>query len=555
MTRSKPWERSYPESLRGYQIEPAVLQGSAVDFAIAGARQHDCKPAFTLVLANGMQTSLSFAQLDEMSDAFARYLVGELGLAMGEVVAIQLPNSLHYPVAVMGAWKAGLTVTNVNPLYTAHELEYQLMDSGAKVLLASDLFVQAAEPVVQRLGIGLLVASLGDFFGVVPGWLIRRKLAATTQAPSIAHLRFVEALRIGRQVPPMAHRQHPIALYQYTGGTTGRSKGAVLSHANLLAVMQMAESMIAASGIELKAGDTVLTALPMYHIFAFNFNFLLGFRQGARNLLIPNPRPLSNLEPAFRKFSVQLMTGVDTLFAGLLAQPWFKARPPSLKLAISGGTALRPSTAELWQNTVSPIVEGYGLTESSCFVSFNPPNELARLGTVGLPLPGSDVRIVDEQGNTLPLGQPGELLVRGPNIMVGYLNRPEETAAAVIDGWFYTGDIAQMDNDGYIRIVDRKKDMILVSGFNVYPNEIEAVIAAHPQVSEVAVIGVLDEVTGEAIRAFITPREAGLDSDEIIRHCRERLTGYKVPRQIILREQLPKSPVGKILRAQLRAEG
>lgn len=552
MTSSKPWEQSYPQSLRGYQVDPQALQGNAADFASAGALQFGHKPAFTIVLPNGTNTSLSFVEVDKLSNEFARYLSVVLGLQPGDVVAIQLPNSLHYPIAVMGAWKAGLIVTNVNPLYTAHELEHQLTDSGAALLLACDLFVKTAEPVVQKLGVRLLVASLSDFFSFPIGFLIKRKLSADTSVPSIPHLTFKEALYLGRKTSYVEPRRHPVALYQYTGGTTGRSKGAVLTHANLLGVLQMAEALINACGIELESGETILTALPMYHIFAFNFNFLLLFRRGGRNLLIPNPRPLPNLAPAFKKFPVSLMTGVDTLYAGLLAQPWFKAQPPKLKMAISGGAALRPSTAEQWQEAISVIVEGYGLTESSCFVAFNPPNELARLGTVGLPLPGSEVRIIDEAGNTLRQGEAGELVVRGPHIIERYLNHSSETAEAIVDGWFHTGDIAEMDSGGYLRIVDRKKDMILVSGFNVYPNEVEAVIAEHPEVAEVAVIGVPDPVTGEAIRAFIALRTPNLDGEEIIRHCRERLTGYKVPKQVVIREQLPKSPIGKILRAELR---
>lgn len=555
MPSLKPWVQSYPESLRGYEVDQRLLQGNVSDFATAGARQFAGKPAFTVVLPNGMNATLRYEEVDALSSAFASYLVGELGLAPGDVLAIQLPNSLHYPIAVMGAWKAGLIVTNVNPLYTAHELELQLVDSAAKVLVACDLFVKTAQPVVERLGLKLVVASLGEFFPFLIGLLIKRKLSADASRPSMPFHRFSDALRLGKKKPLREARRHPVALYQYTGGTTGRSKGAVLKHSNLLAVMQMAEAMVNAYGVEVEAGDAILTALPMYHIFAFNFNALLFFRRGGHNLLIPNPRPLSNLAAAFKKFPVRWMTGVDTLYAGLLAQPWFKSNAPKLKLAVSGGAALRPSTAEAWQESISPIVEGYGLTESSCFVAFNPPGDAARLGTVGLPLPGSEVRIVDEAGQVLPLGRPGELIVRGPHIIEQYLNRPNETAEAIVNGWFHTGDIAEMDSDGYVRIVDRKKDMILVSGFNVYPNEIEAVIAEHPDVAEVAVVGVPDQVTGEAIRAFVAPRASSLNGDDIIRHCRERLTGYKVPKQIVIREQLPKSNIGKILRAELRSQG
>ncbi|MCY1357106.1 Long-chain-fatty-acid--CoA ligase [compost metagenome] len=457
---------------------------------------------------------------------------------------------------MLGAWKAGLIVTNVNPLYTDRELDGQLADSGAKLLIACDLFAKRAEPVVSQRGVGLVLTSLGDVFPAGIGQVIQQRLveqAGNDLTPAVEFQRFDEALSIGKSRSFDGVRHHPVALYQYTGGTTGRSKGAVLTHANLLAVLQMAEDYIKAFDVIVEAGDTIVTIPPLYHIFAFNFNFLLFFRRGGRNLLIPNPRPLSNVFPAFDKFPVRWMTGVDTLYAGLLAEPWLQANPPKLKLAVSGGTALRPTTAERWRAAVGPILEGYGLTETSCFVSFNPPGAASRAGTVGLPMPGSQVRIADSEGRELAPGEPGELLVRGPHIVERYLNRPDESREAFVEGWFRTGDVAVMDEAGYIRIVDRKKDMILVSGFNVYPNEVEDVIAEHPDVSEVAVVGVADEGTGEAIRAFVSLRRPGLDSEALIRHCRERLTAYKVPKQIVFREQLPKSPIGKILRAELRA--
>ncbi|WP_339460041.1 AMP-binding protein [Pseudomonas sp. EA_105y_Pfl2_R69] len=558
MTTTNLWEQSYPPSLRGYRVDPQELMGNIADFARQGAKQFAETPAFTIVLPSGLHADLSFAEVDELSDAFAAYLLVDQGLVHGDVVAIQLPNSLHYPLAVLGAWKAGLIVTNVNPLYTARELEAQLSDSGAKLLVACDLFVGRAEAVIAERGVRLVTTSLGDFFPPAVGTSIQQKLAADSGGdltPSITHRRFSEALSIGCGHAPVQVQPHPVALYQYTGGTTGRSKGAVLSHANLRAVLRMAEDYINAHDMHIEPGEVIATVPPLYHIFAFNFNFLLFFRRGGRNLLVPSPRPLSNVFPVFDKFPVRWMTGVDTLYAGLLAEPWLQANPPKLKLAVSGGTSLRPSTAERWQAVVGPILEGYGLTETSCFVSFNPPGPTSRPGTVGLPMPGSEVRIADADGHELPTGTPGELLVRGPHIVERYLNRPDETADAFADGWFCTGDIAVMDEQGYIRIVDRKKDMILVSGFNVYPNEVEDVIAEHPDVSEVAVIGVADEATGEAIRAFVALRRPGLDGEAIIRHCRERLTAYKVPKQIVFREQLPKSPIGKILRAELRAEG
>ncbi|WP_457977645.1 AMP-binding protein [Ectopseudomonas composti] len=552
--QSRRWEQHYPTHLQGYRIDAESLAGNLADCAGENARRFGAAPAFTQVLPNGLQAELSFADIERLSDVFAAYLSREQGLQPGDVVALQLPNSLHYPVAVLGAWKAGLIVTNVNPLYTERELDAQLLDSGARLLVACDLFVKRAQQVIEQRGVSLLLTSLGDFFPAPVGQAIQQSLEEQTGddlTPQIAFQRFSEALSIGAELP-LSRRDHPVALYQYTGGTTGRSKGAVLTHANLKAVLRMAEDYLAGFGAQIEPGDIILTIPPLYHIFAFNFNFLLFFGRGGHNLLVPNPRPLANTRPAFEKFPVRWMTGVDTLYAGLLAEPWFQANPPALKLAVSGGTALRPVTGERWRALVGQILEGYGLTESSCFVAFNPPGPKERHGTVGLPLPGLDVRIADADGQALASGTPGELLVRGPNIIEHYLNRPDETRDAFADGWFRTGDIAVMDEDGYIRIVDRKKDMVLVSGFNVYPNEVEAVIAEHPDVMEVAVIGVPDDTTGEAVCVFVALHRPGLDGEAIIRHCRERLTAYKVPKRIEFREQLPKLPIGKILRAQLR---
>ncbi|SIP93749.1 AMP-binding protein [Aquipseudomonas alcaligenes] len=555
MISAPRWEKHYPPHLHGYRISAESLPTSLAVFARRSAQRFADAPAFTQVLPNGLHADLSFADIDRLSDAFAAYLVHEQGMQIGDVVALQLPNSLHYPISVLGAWKAGLIVTSVNPMYTERELDEQLTDSGAKLLVACDLFANRAEPVVEKLGIALMLTSLSDFFPESIAKAIQQKLveqASDDMTPKLAFTRFTQGLEIGLEHAWVEERDHPVALYQYTGGTTGRSKGAVLSHSNLASVLRMAEDYVNAFGAPVEPGDVIVTIPPLYHIFAFTFNFLLFFCSGARNLLIANPRPLANVFPAFDKFAVRWMSGVDTLYAGLLSEPWFQANPPKLKLAISGGTSLRPSTSKRWRSTVGQILEGYGLTESCCFVAFNPPGPKGRAGTVGLPLPGSEVRVADEDGHELAPNTPGELLVRGPHIIERYLNRSDETRGAFIDGWFRTGDIAVMDEEGYIRIVDRKKDMVLVSGFNVYPNEVEDVIAEHPDVREVAVIGVADEVTGEALFAFVALHRPGLDAEAIISHCRKRLTGYKVPRRFEFREKLPKSPIGKILRSQLR---
>ena len=551
MTAVNPWQQSYPASLRNYQMSDEVMHGSVAQFAAQGAARTPDKNAFSMVLPNGLQQSLTFQQVEDFSNAFARFLVAQ-GLQPGDVVAIQLPTSLHYPIAVMGAWKAGLIITNMNPLYTAREVALQIQDSQAKLLIASDLFANTVKPVVEEYGLQLLLCSMGDFFPEPIASAINQHLGVKLELGELQYQTFTAALSAGEQLPEIQREMHPIALYQYTGGTTGRSKGAPLTHANLLAVLEMAQVYINAYDIDLGAGEQILTALPLYHIFAFNFNFLLFFKLGGCNVLVPNPRPLSNLKPAFAQFKIGWMTGVDTLYAGLLAEPWFTEQPLHLKYVVSGGTALRPSTATQWQQRICPILEGYGLTETSCFVSLNPPNDQLKLGYVGLPLPACEVRIVGENGQDLAFGEAGELAVRGPHVISEYLNQPEESQASLRDGWFFTGDMAVMDAQGFLQIVDRKKDIILVSGFNVYPNEVEGVIAQHPDVIEVAVIGRPDASTGEAVCAYICSRNANLTATEVIDYCRKQLTGYKVPKHIEFREQLPKSPVGKILRAQLR---
>jgi long-chain acyl-CoA synthetase len=548
-----PWEKSYPACLQNYSIDDNSLPEGLDRLPAMVHENYGDKPAFTLILATGAEASLSFAQIDTLSDAFARYLVGHIRLNAGDVVAVQLPNSLHYPVTVFGAWKAGVIVTNVNPLYTEREVELQLRDSGAKLLVASNLFMQVGTAAAASCGVPLLVAELWDFFPAPVSQAIRAQ-SSTTQKEETEHghyQTFSMALELGRGHDPLQARRCGVALYQYTGGTTGRSKGAVLTHRNILSALRMFADFNAAFDTEFTSRDTILTALPLYHIFAFVMNFLMPFRTGGRNILIPNPRPIDNLRVAFERFPITVMTGVDTLYAALLDQPWFVDSRPPLRYAASGGTALRSATGTRWREMISPMAEGYGLTETSCLVAFNPPGKHCKEGSVGLPLPGSEVRVIDAAGQDVPLGERGELIVRGPHIMTGYKSE-DPNEQGIVDGWFYSGDIVIMDPEGFITIVDRKKDMVLVSGFNVYPNEIEDVIATHPDVLEVAVIGRADEVTGEAVVAFVVPRGENLQAEDIIRHCRSQLTAYKVPKSVVFRKNLPKSPVGKILRAQVR---
>jgi len=549
MNTKNPWEKSYPQKLKNYSVDLTSLPKSVDRFLLDATRGYGDTVAFTLVQPDGMHVNLSFEDVDRLSSAFSAYLVEHENLTCGDVIALQLPNCLNYPIAVLGSWKAGLIVTNVNPLYTERELRTQLVDSDAKLLIACDLFVGKAESVVEDLGIQIISTSIGDFFDSETGATIQEQVKANA---SVKHRRFMDVLATGQKMQFKEGARHPVALYQYTGGTTGKSKGAVITHANLLAILQMTEDFFTSFDAELDRDDTILTVVPLYHIFAFTLNFMLFFKMGVRNVLIPNPRPISNLKPAFENFDITWMSGVDTLYSGLLSQSWFKDIKHTLKYAIAGGSALRPSTAKQWQSEVCTILEGYGLTETSCIVCVHPPVGQHRLGSVGLPMPGSEVRLVDENGCTVFPGQEGEIAVKGPHVIEEYLNRPDETEAAMIDGWFLTGDIAEMDEDGYLRIVDRKKDMILVSGFNVYPNEVESIINNYPAVVEVAVIGVSDANTGEALRAVIVSNDPNLCAEDIIQHCREYLTAYKVPKQIVFLEDLPKSPVGKILRAELR---
>ena len=542
---SYAWEATYPEALKNYQVDLSRLPGTMERLAVDGARAFGDKAAVTLVLPNGVTKDLSYKEIDQLSDDFAAFLVAHLGLKSGDVLAVQLPNSLQYPVVAFGAWKAGLILTNVNPLYTPREVAHQLEDSGAKALVGCDLFIKNIDEAgILRSGLKVVLASMEEFLKPVD-------LVSYQYWPHGA-ITFNQALALGRELPRATFEPQEVALYQYTGGTTGRSKGAVITHANIAATLLMMNDFQSAYDNTMTQEDCIITAIPLYHIFAFTINFLGFYHAGGRNLFIPNPRPLVNLKPAFEKFNVTWMTGVDTLYAGLLAEPWFAENPPKLKIAISGGTTLRPTTAERWNSTVCKLLEGFGMTESTCIACCHPAQGEHRVGWVGVPVPGCEVRLVDDKGNDQPFGTPGELILRGPNIVTRYLNRPDEQGVSFQDGWFYTGDIGVMDATGFVQIVDRKKDLVIVSGFNVYPNEVEAAIAEHPDVVEVAVIGVPDEQTGEAVRAVVAVRNVSLQAEDIIAHCRERLTGYKVPKQIVFMDQLPKSTVGKILRAELR---
>jgi long-chain acyl-CoA synthetase len=562
----KPWLEQY-----GTQVSaelPAPRYPHIAALLRDTAQRYADQTAFTTCMPNGMHGSLTFREIDQQSDAFAVYLREVVGLAAGDRVALQTPNCLAYPVAAFGILKAGCVLVNTNPLYTPAEMEHQFKDAGAKALVIVDMFADKLAQILAHTQIKqVIVAQVPQFFSPIPRSVIRLVMKFWNKvlpAITVPHLRLEWALAEGAiaqsrkqvKVADYTAGQGPdtLAALQYTGGTTGVSKGAMLSHGNLLANLEQALAMGRAQITEGK--EVVLTALPLYHIFAFTFNLLCFYSIGARNILVPSPRPIGNLQRAFDNYPITWVSGVNTLFNALMNEEWFTAFPPkTLKAAVAGGAALQHAVAERWQRiTGTRIAEGYGLTESSPVVCFNPITGLQKPDSIGIPVPGTAVRLVDDAGAPVPMGQPGELIVHGPQVMQGYWQRPDETAKTIKDGWLYTGDVAVMDAQGYFKIVDRKKDMILVSGFNVYPNEVEDAIAQMDDVLEVAVIGVPDAKSGEAVRAYIVAQKDGLTEERVREHCRRLLTDYKLPKSIEFRHELPKTPIGKILRKDLKAE-
>jgi long-chain acyl-CoA synthetase len=564
---ARPWTDTYGTGIPADLPEPR--HDSLAHLIHEACRQHGKRTAFTCVVPNGMNGSLSFAQVDAMSDAFASFLHHTCGLRKGARVAVQLPNGLAYPVAAFGAFKAGCVLVNTNPLYTPSEMVHQFRDSGAEVLVITDMFADKLAEVIPQTGIRTVVlAGVPEFFPKIPETVVRgvQKVWART-LPAVPRLdvpvvRIKAALAAGRKAGGTPRdwwdglKPSDLALLQYTGGTTGVAKGAMLSHGNILSNLNQ---VLAMGRSHMSGKDCVLTALPLYHIFAFTANLMTFFDIGARNILVPSPRPVQNIQRAIENYPITWITGVNTLFNGLMNEEWFAAFPPkNLVAAIAGGTALHQSVAQRWKvMTGTPIAEGYGLTETAPLVSFNPLSDAARPGSIGVPVPGTDVVLVDDDDKPVEMGKPGELIVKGPQVMLGYWNRPEDTEKTIKGGWLYTGDVAVMEEGGFLRIVDRKKDMVLVSGFNVYPNEVEECLAKMPAVLEAAVVGIPDGAAGEAVRAYVVrnPDHAGdLTKEDIIAHCRKHLTAYKVPRSVILRDELPKSPIGKILRKDLKAE-
>ena len=551
----KPWLDSYEKGVKTeidetlYQSIPDVFRQSVEKFAN--------QPAF-----QNMGKTLTYAEVGKLAEDFASYLQNVLKLPRGERVAIMLPNLLQYPIALFGILQAGLVAVNTNPLYTPRELEHQLKDSGATTIIVLENFANTLELVLPRTQIKhVIVASVGEMFGFFKGTLMNfvlRKIKKMVPEYRISDtIPFQTALKEGaaHTFRPVSLTREDTALLQYTGGTTGVAKGAILSHGNICSNMQQAAEWIV--NLLRPGKETVIAALPLYHIFALTVNLMIFTQAGSKIILITNPRDMKSFIGDMKKERVSVFVGVNTLFNGMVNQPDFATVDFSnLRLTLGGGMATQKAVAEKWKNiTGTPIVEAYGLTEASPGVCANPLNIPAYTGGIGLPIPSTEIELRDADGNEVAQGQPGEMWIRGPQVMQGYWNRPEETAKVLDSRCFLaTGDIAVMDEKGWFKLVDRKKDLIVVSGFNVYPNEVEDVAASHPKVLEAACIGVSSPKTGEALKLFIVKKDESLTEEELIAFCRTELTAYKVPKDIEFRDELPKSNVGKILRRELRKE-
>ena len=510
-----------------------------------------------------MDRALTYADVDLMSKKLGAWLQAQ-GLTPGARVALMMPNVLQYPVALAAVLRAGYVVVNVNPLYTPRELEHQLNDSGAEAIIVLENFAHVLEKVIARTQVKVaVVASMGDLLGTLKGGLVNfvvrnvKKMVPEFLLPNA--VRFNRALSEGSALilRPAELGHDDIAFLQYTGGTTGLSKGAMLSHRNVIANLLQNEAWLQPAMDKPPRVEalTFVCALPLYHIFALTVCCLMGTRLGGMNILIPNPRDIPGLIKTLSKYKFNMFPAVNTLYNGLLNNPEFaKLDFSSLKLCNGGGMAVQRAVNDRWkQVTGKSIVEGYGLSETSPVATANPADAVEFTGTIGLPISSTEIAILDDAGNALPVGEVGEIAIRGPQVMVGYWQRPEETARVMTaDGFFRSGDIGFMDERGYVRIVDRKKDMVLVSGFNVYPNEVEGVVAMHPGVLECAVVGVPDEATGEAVKLFVVRRDPNLTAEDLMAYCHEQLTGYKRPKLIEFRDELPKTNVGKILRRELR---
>ena len=554
------WLKSYPSGI------PADIDFSQYS-SLVGLLEESFSKYADRSAYSFMGKDISFAQTGEESLALAAYLQS-LGLSKGDRVAIMMPNVPQYPVTAAAILRAGFVVVNVNPLYTARELEHQLKDSGAKAIVIIENFAATLEKCIAQTPVQhVVLAAMGDRLGLIKGSLVNhvvrhvKKMVPTFNLPQA--VRFNDALKKGRQ---LAFRKpelnaDDIAVLQYTGGTTGVSKGAVLLHRNVIANVLQSEAWNEPVMKRIPAGQqpTSVCALPLYHIFAFTVNMMLGLRMGGKTILIPNPRDLPAVLKELSQHTFHSFPAVNTLFNGLANHPDFHSvNWSNLKVSLGGGTAVTPNVAKLWlDKTGCPICEGYGLSETSPSASCNPTTSTEFTGTIGVPLPGTWMKLIDDDGGDVTeLGQPGEIAIKGPQVMAGYWQRPDETAKVMTaDGFFKSGDVGTMDERGFFKIIDRKKDMILVSGFNVYPNEVEEVASACPGVLECAAIGVPDEKTGETVKLVVVRKDPALTQAQIMAYCRDHLTAYKQPRVIEFRDELPKTPVGKILRRELRSPG
>lgn len=552
----KFWLKRYPAGVPA-EINPDIYP-SLIEMFEASVAQSGDLPAYI-----NMGQTLTYRELEQQSRAFAAYLQQELQLHKGDRVALMMPNLLQYPIALFGILRAGLIAVNINPLYTPRELEHQLKDSGTKAIVIVSNFANTLERVVHKTAVKhVILTHMGDHLGLAKGTLVNfvvkyiKKLVPKYCLPNAISFRRALSKGLSLQYVKPHLQADDLAFLQYTGGTTGVAKGAMLTHRNMLANVEQCLGMY--GPVLHPDREFVVTALPLYHVFALTVNCLLFMRIGACNLLITNPRDIPGFVRELSKYQPSCLIGVNTLFNALLNNEEFCQHPmPSLRLVIGGGMSVQRSVAERWQAlTGTRLLEGYGLTECSPLVSVCPFDLEGYNGSIGLPVCSTEVRLLDERGHEVrDLETPGELQIRGPQVMKGYWQRPEATAEVMQDGWLSTGDIVVWQEQGFIRIVDRKKDMILVSGFNVYPNEIEDVVAMHPKVLEVAAVGVPSEATGEMVKIFVVKRDASLDQTALIAHCRKHLTAYKVPKLVEFRNELPKSNVGKILRRHLRDEG
>ncbi len=552
----KPWLKHYPSDV------PAEVELQSLPSLVALLNDSFARYA-ALPCCKFMGRNFSFGQIEQQSRQFAAYLQS-LGLKPGDRVALMMPNVPQYVVAVAGVLRAGLVVVNVNPLYTPRELQHQLSDAGAKALVILENFAATFAQVAQAVPVQhVVLTALGDELGWLKGWLVNtvvrrvRKMVPAFQLPQAK--RWASALAQGLRATftPVHPAPDDVAVLQYTGGTTGVSKGAVLLHRNLVANVLQCEAWYQPALRKIPAGEQIVTicALPLYHIFGFNTNLMLGLRMGGCNILIPNPRDLPAVFKALATERFHSFPAVNTLFNALAHHADFHQVDWShLKISVGGGMAVQQATAKLWlEKTGCPICEGYGLSETSPVAACNPVDTDVFTGSIGLPLPNTEIKLLDDHGQEVAFGQPGEIAIRGPQVMAGYWQRPEETASAMTaDGFFRTGDVGVMDERGYFRIVDRKKDMVLVSGFNVYPNEVEDIVAQLPGVRECAVVGVADEHSGEAVKVVIVRQSPDLTEQDVRRWCETRLTGYKRPKWVEFRDDLPKTPVGKVLRRMLR---